>query len=231
MAEIIRINENTWRIEDGGVRFFVLEGKNEALMIDSGMNTPDAGSIAAGITALPLKLINTHADPDHISGNGAFDEFYMHPLDIEKYRRFAGESGNPVPVHGGDIIDLGGRTLTVIELHGHTPGSIALLDNEARVLFGGDSIQDGRIFMFGDGRNFDSYIESLESLWADFGGKFDTVYPSHASIPVEPELIPKLIGAAKEIRDGKAAGHCVDFMGKPVRACDFGFAVFLCDPE
>lgn len=27
MADIIQINENTWRLEDGFVRFFLLEGK------------------------------------------------------------------------------------------------------------------------------------------------------------------------------------------------------------
>ncbi|MBR3103127.1 MAG: hypothetical protein IKH46_04825 [Lachnospiraceae bacterium] len=38
MAEIIEINEKTWRIEEGMVRFFVLEGAEKAVMIDSGMN-------------------------------------------------------------------------------------------------------------------------------------------------------------------------------------------------
>ena len=42
MAEIIQIDEHSWRIEDSMVRFFVLEGTQKALMIDSGMNTPDA---------------------------------------------------------------------------------------------------------------------------------------------------------------------------------------------
>ncbi len=32
MAEVIQINENTWRVEDGMVRFFVLEGTEKALM-------------------------------------------------------------------------------------------------------------------------------------------------------------------------------------------------------
>ena len=36
--EVIKINGNTWRIEDNHhVRFFLLEGKKEALLIDSGV--------------------------------------------------------------------------------------------------------------------------------------------------------------------------------------------------
>lgn len=40
--EIVKINENTWRIEDGGVRFFLLAGKEKALLIDSGMQIRNA---------------------------------------------------------------------------------------------------------------------------------------------------------------------------------------------
>lgn len=42
----------------------------------------------------------------------------------------------------GDRIDLGDRTLTVLHLPGHTPGSIALLDATNRILFTGDVIYD-----------------------------------------------------------------------------------------
>ena len=36
--EIIKIDENTWRIEDNKhVRFFLLTGTKEALLIDSGL--------------------------------------------------------------------------------------------------------------------------------------------------------------------------------------------------
>ena len=35
-CEIIPINENSWRIEDSGVRCFLLTGSEKALLIDSG---------------------------------------------------------------------------------------------------------------------------------------------------------------------------------------------------
>ncbi len=70
-----------------------------------------------------------------------------------------------MPVEDGDIIELGNRTLEVITIPGHTPGSIAVLDIENRVLYGGDTVQDGKIFMFGVQREFHAYIRSLESLF------------------------------------------------------------------
>ena len=75
--EIIRINENSWRIEDGGVRFFLLTGTEKALLIDSGMMVKNAKDIAESLTDLPISLLNTHADPDHIGSNEQFETFYM----------------------------------------------------------------------------------------------------------------------------------------------------------
>ena len=44
-CEIIQINANTWRIEDDGVRLFLLAGTEKALLIDSGMNLNNARDI------------------------------------------------------------------------------------------------------------------------------------------------------------------------------------------
>ena len=151
--EIHPINEMTWRIEDGGVRFFLLAGNEKALLIDSGMNLRNAREIAESLTDLPVELLNTHADMDHIAGNGAFETFWMHPDEEPVYRR-GGRGGVIRPLRDGDVLDLGGRELRIIHLPGHTPGSIAVLDVNNRVLISGDPIQaHGRIYMFGAHRD------------------------------------------------------------------------------
>ncbi len=45
MKEVIKINENTWRIEEDGVRFYLFCGSEKAALIDTGMNSPDAKQI------------------------------------------------------------------------------------------------------------------------------------------------------------------------------------------
>ena len=226
MSEIIQMNENTWRIEDGFVRMFLLTGTKEALLVDSGVSGPDAKAIAESITDLPIKLINTHADGDHIAGNETFGQFYMHPMEEENYR-FRGRTGEIIPVQQGDILDLGDRPLEIIDLPGHTKGSIAILDVKNRVLIGGDSIQDGRIFMFGEQRNLAEYITSLEKLSA-YEGRFDEVYASHGTVSVKPDMIPKLIAGAKQILAGEATGEEIDMFGNKVMLYQFEFAGFLC---
>lgn len=227
MAEIIKINDTTWRIEDSGVRFFLLAGTEKALLIDSGMRTPDAKQIAESIIKLPIMLLNTHADPDHISGNGSFDCFYMHPDEEENYRARGG-AGTIVPINDNDIIDLGNRPLKIIFIPGHTPGSIAILDINNRVLISGDSVQDGNIFMFKERRNLPLYAESMKKL-SLYINEFDTIYPSHGSFPVSPDLIPKLREGAEQIINGTARGEVISMFGAPVMLYKFPYAGFFCD--
>ncbi len=227
MTEIIKINESTYRIEDGHVRFYLICGMEKAALIDTGVNVLDAKKMAEEITKLPLILINTHADPDHISGNGAFAKFYMSPDEEENYRIHGG-NGEYVPIKEGDVIDLGDRPLKIIDIPGHTPGSIAILDEVNRILISGDSVQDGNIFMFGPMRNIGQYIKSLKHL-AEYDGKYDEIYPMHGTFPVYPNLIKDLVVGAQEIADGKAIGKPVDMFGKEVILYKFPYAGFLCD--
>lgn len=226
--EIIQMNRNTWRIEDGGVRFFLLAGKEKALLVDSGMTVANAKEIAQSLTDLPLFLLNTHADRDHIACNDQFDQFYMHPDEEPVYRR-SGKPGKILPVRQGDVIDLGERKLEIIELPGHTPGSIAVLDISSRVLISGDPIQrNGRIFMFGSHRNMNAYIESLERLEKRIED-FDEIWPSHADIPISTDTIGMLKEGAKDILAGKVQGQDTEMHGHKIKAYDLGFCTILGD--
>ena len=46
----------------------------------------------------------------------------------------------------GDVIDLGGRTLTVLHTPGHSPDSVCFLDDRDGLLFGGDTLNTGPIY-------------------------------------------------------------------------------------
>ena len=227
-CEIIQIHENTWRIEDDGVRIFLLVGTKKALLIDSGMNLNNARDIATGLTDLPLSLLNTHADRDHIGSNEQFDSFFMHPAEEPLYR-CSGKPGTIIPIQEGDTLNLGDRELRIIHLPGHTPGSIAVLDVQNRVLISGDPMQEhGRIFMFGLHRNMKDYITSLEHL-KDFADQFDEIWPSHADIPVSPDVIQKLHDGAQAVLYGTIQGKPVEFFRQKIFAYDLGFCILLCD--
>ena len=83
MMDIMQLSKDTYRVEDDRVRYFILEGTEKALMVDSSMNNTNAIDAAKKVTDKPIEIINTHADRDHIAGNCAFDKIYMSPAEEE----------------------------------------------------------------------------------------------------------------------------------------------------
>lgn len=229
--KIIQIDATTWRIEEEGVRFFLLVGTKDALLIDCGMNTTNAKVIAERLTNLPVKLLLTHADMDHVGSTDQFTTFYMNPAEASNFYKTQNKKGIFVPVYGGDILDLGDRKLEIIDLPGHTPGSIAILDHSQGVLYGGDSIQDGVIFMFGIQREIHAYISSLKKL-SNYKGLYDIVYTSHSTFPVSPSIIPRLIEGAVQVSKKQLEGKPVELFGHVKGTLyDFGAAKLLMDED
>ena len=225
--EAYRIDSSTWHLEDVFVRCFLLEGKDKALLIDSGVSGDEARAVAEELTTLPITLINTHADRDHIAGNCRFPYALMHPAECTNYYNIGGGSGKIVPVEDGEIIDLGERKLEVILIPGHTPGSIALLDRSRGQLFPGDSVQDGDIYLFGPMRDMHAYILSLEKLSAR-KDSFSMIYPSHGSLPLERGFLASLLEKAELAASGKLhAEPCTLPDGRMAVRLDAGIAGFL----
>ncbi|MBR4165948.1 MAG: hypothetical protein IKR43_06900 [Lachnospiraceae bacterium] len=87
-----QIFDRTWAETDVGVRIFLLAGEKEALVIDTGMNGLDVRAIAAAHTDLPYRLLNTHADRDHLlqtHSSGNFTCALRKPRSITTYRSAA----------------------------------------------------------------------------------------------------------------------------------------------
>lgn len=68
------------------------------------------------------------------------------------------------PLSDGDVIDLGDRRLRVVHLPGHTPGSIALLDEELHWLYSGDVVYDGELLDELRGADIPAYVGSMRRL-------------------------------------------------------------------
>ncbi|MCO1597060.1 MBL fold metallo-hydrolase [Micromonospora sp. RHAY321] len=76
----------------------------------------------------------------------------------------------------GDRIDLGGRVLTVLHLPGHTPGSVAVLEERTGTLYSGDVIYDGALIDNLPNSDVAAYRRSMEFL-ADLD--VSVVHPGH----------------------------------------------------
>lgn len=137
--------------------FYLLEGTEKALLIDTGMGEGDFRAMLKKLTDKPIELAVTHAHVDHFLHACLFrgSTVYMHPRDTEKldqwYDCFASDFEGRrcqredfTPITEDSVIDLGGGyTVRVLEIPGHTPGSVAFYDEKRELLFTGDAIGSG----------------------------------------------------------------------------------------
>ena len=201
--EAVKIDEQTYSIEDNGVRCLLFIGAKQALLIDSGFGASGSVKTIVGeLTNKPIIHAITHADPDHTGGTAEFSEAHMHPSEMPYYFKNAKPDAKVKPLWEGDILDIGGRRFEIILIPGHTAGSIAFLDRENRVIVTGDSVSAGPVFMFGDERSLKAYIASMEKL-KNMSGAFDLIYPAHGPLPLTPGRIDEMLASAYKLLAGE----------------------------
>lgn len=105
-----------------------------------------------------------------------------------------------------------------------------LLDVSKGVVYGGDSIQDGNIFLFGPMREIHAYALSLRRL-EKWKGRYDIIYPSHGTFPVSPSLIQKLIDGSIKVMRNEIEGKEAEVFGNKIKVYDIGDARILGDAK
>ncbi len=189
--QVVKIDESTWAIEEGMVRCYLLAGTERAMLIDSGNGAGDLRSVVESLTNKPVMLVNTHADGDHTGCNDQFDPPYLHPAEFASFEeRNPGKPHLPIPDNAR--LYLGERWVEVLLVPGHTCGSIALLDEERRYLFSGDTVAASPMFMFGRERSLYAFRASLERLQRQ-AEYYDKIYPAHGPMPQAPEILDRLL--------------------------------------
>lgn len=123
---------------------YLIEGDDRCLVVDTGFPADSFLQFVRQHTEKPLLLFLTHGHPDHSGNVGAFDTVYMSAADRHMIPDFRGQI---VDVSHGFVFELGQRALRVVELSGHTAGSLGLLDERNRMLFCGDAIGSGELWM------------------------------------------------------------------------------------
>lgn len=190
---------------------YLVVGEKKAAVIDTMNGYNDLHKAVREITDKPLVVINTHGHPDHILGNVYFDEAYMNPADFELAATFVNDpnflsDSKKMPpfkaINEGDIIDLGGETLHVYNLPGHSKGSIVLLLKEERILFSGDAINH-HLWMQLDGcPKMSELVENIDRIMF-LEKEADYILHGHARDFDDISLLRCLRQGALEISEGK----------------------------
>jgi hydroxyacylglutathione hydrolase len=128
------------------------EASGETAVIDPGDATPVlAEADKRGWTI--SQIWNTHWHPDHTGGNLAIKDVTGAEISGPGTENIPGRD---VSLSEGDEVRLGSHVGRVIEVPGHTLGHIALIFDEDRVAFVGDTL-----FAMGCGRLFEGTPEQM----------------------------------------------------------------------
>jgi glyoxylase-like metal-dependent hydrolase (beta-lactamase superfamily II) len=158
---------------------YLIVGHTRAIMFDAGSSERPAGSqsmreVAERYTDKLITLILSHFHYDHIYDAAKFDGVTL--IDRPEIRaNMRGDAYTisvlesvdaqmpPLKVAGviadGDVIDLGGRRLDVLNLPGHTTESVVLIDRGANEAFTGDFVYQhlGGIIAFAPASDLSAY--------------------------------------------------------------------------
>jgi glyoxylase-like metal-dependent hydrolase (beta-lactamase superfamily II) len=204
--------------EAGKFHAYLVEGAEHAALIDCGTGFGDIRSHVVTLTSRPVVALCTHGHWDHIGGAHRFEQVGIHQSEADALRRprvadsaaqflrnlqQESDGGPPAatlddfhvePVEPafyleqGQVIDLGDRQLQVWHTPGHSPGSVCLLDEAERLLFCGDILYEGAIYLHLAGSDPARMLQSYEML-AEMAWDINLVMPGHGMTPTDGRLI------------------------------------------
>ncbi len=103
----------------------------------------------------------------------------------------------------GDTLDLGDRVLTVLHTPGHSRDCVCLFDSSRRLLFTGDTVDTGPIYVHFEDSDVDAFATSVTRLATDIVPHIDRVFSAHgARYQWYPDTITEIARAADLLRSG-----------------------------
>jgi glyoxylase-like metal-dependent hydrolase (beta-lactamase superfamily II) len=235
---------------------YLIVGAERAVLLDTGMGIGDIHHLCTGITDKPITVVNSHHHYDHVGDNHRFERVAIHEaeaalLEKEAPSEMLLEAMRPENIWGplpegfdpstyriipstadtklqeGDSVDLGGRRLRVLHTPGHSPGSICLLDEEEGIIFTGDTVYAGPLYVQFDHSDFEDYRRSMERLSA-MAGDLQLVLPAHNVTPLDPQILVEILEGFELIAAGQAPWRAVPTIWGSLRGYSFArFGVWL----
>ena len=224
--------------DPSGVHCFLVEGREKALLIDTMVGLKGLKDLVSTLTDLPVEVALTHGHMDHAGGVFEFGTCFIHPKDIpmldgktlpgrmrfvngglEPENQYGEEDfvpDSPVafrPLEGGDHLDLGGRTLEVLFVPGHTKGSLCYLDTATGDFFAGDACNCNTLVMMDTSATIGEYLEALLALKERLG-EIQRFYQFHGPSVQSKTCVDDNIQCCREILAGTDDQVPVEFLGR-----------------
>lgn len=144
-------------------------GERKVLLLDTGAGRTDVADVVTRVInnwlrmrrlkSIELVVAHSHAHGDHISGDDQLRPLASTVIapDLASVKAFFGIAWWPEEIVQ---YDLGRRVLDIIPIPGHEVSSIAIYDRKTAILFTGDTLYAGRLYI-GDQL---AYVRSIKRL-------------------------------------------------------------------
>ena len=201
---------------------YLCVGDERALLYDTAFGLAPLGEVIKSITDKPYDVVLSHGHIDHVNGAHQFDEVWLHEGDFQLYGEHSSkirrkeileraEKGHKLPqgldfdayVNGvagkinklavGQVFDLGSLHLEVVDMEGHTSGSVGLLARQHRVLLNGDAANSHCWMYLDESLPVSRYVAMLERTMQL---EFDTFYVGHFNTPYPKSMFERFISVA-----------------------------------
>ncbi|HEX5060213.1 MAG TPA: MBL fold metallo-hydrolase [Kofleriaceae bacterium] len=128
---------------------YVIEGTTKALMIDSGAtNTTTLRDTVRGLIGTKQLIVaHSHAHGDHTAGDTTFSGQANTTVVAKTIAAIQAQFAIATWPTSAGTIDLGGRVLDVLAIPGHEAQHIAIYDRRTGLLFTGDTLYPGLLFI------------------------------------------------------------------------------------
>lgn len=223
-----KLDEVTWCISfmEGTEYIYLLEGENAALLLDTGYGLGHLRTFAEKLTEKKILVANTHFHPDHAAGNGEWEEVMVSPSwKVDEPAVREGDypydlNALPYPdyrkiiLHTGDVIELGGRNVHVLEAKpAHCNSSLFFVDETHRMIFSGDEFEAAQTMLYDNSWNPDApyhveqRINNMKEnalLLQSFCKEGWLLLPNHNGTPISHAYLDDYIGLADAIFAGTA---------------------------
>ncbi len=230
---------------------YLIVGSRRVLLFDTGIGLVPIRPVVEQLTHLPVEVLNSHTHYDHVGGNAEFDAIMATDLPYTRanergfpHSALAGEVAPESFCHGapagadtaafrtrrwmpsriiadGDTIDLGGTVLEVLQVPGHTPDAVALLDRARGLLWTGDTYYDGPIWLYVPETDLDAYEQSIARL-AALVPRLHRLLPAHNTVSADPSHLVLARDAIRRVRAGAVQGEVLSENRVEFRFGEFG---------
>lgn len=223
---VFKYNENLYQIKDAlGVLVTLVIGEEKALLLDTAYGIGNLKEEVEKITNKPLIVINSHGHMDHSCGNYQFDKVYIHskdeqlcklhnskpwrirninnvkkinalPEDFDEERYLNQNEGNLEFINYGDVFNLGNLEVKVINMNGHTKGSIGLYIEKWKLMLVSDATCPFVWMFLEESTTVTEYTDMLEKV---LKLDFDNFLVGHGARMFEKKKMYDFYNIAKTI--------------------------------